>query len=60
MQVERIDDLGRLRLARVRLGPHPLVATVTADAVIHGSEARLRIDPARVHVYADDVRVVPR
>jgi glycerol transport system ATP-binding protein len=60
VQVDRIDDLGRVRLARVRLGPHPLVATVPPDAVVHGSEARLRIDPARIHVYADDVRVTPQ
>ena len=60
VQVDRIDDLGRLRLARVRLGPHPLVATVGPDAGIQGSEAHLRIDPARIHVYADDLRVPPQ
>ncbi|HYZ63693.1 MAG TPA: ABC transporter ATP-binding protein [Acetobacteraceae bacterium] len=57
--VDRIDDLGRVRLARVRLGPHKLVATAPPDAAIEGGTARLLIDPARVHVYADDVRVRP-
>ena len=59
VQVDRIDDLGRVRLARVRLGKHPMVATVGPDAAIEGTEARLRINPARVHVYADDLRVAP-
>ena len=58
--VDRIDDLGRVRLARVRLGPHKLVATVRGDVAIDGTQARLQLDPARVHVYADDVRVVPQ
>ena len=58
--VDRIDDLGRVRLARVRLGPHRLVATVPPEAAIDGNSAQLLIDAARVHVYADDVRVTPR
>ena len=60
VQVDRVDDLGRLRLARIRLGPHPLVATVGPDAVFHGSEARLQVEPSRIHVYRDDVRVPPQ
>ncbi|MBC7801921.1 MAG: TOBE domain-containing protein, partial [Gemmatimonadaceae bacterium] len=59
VRVDRIDDLGRLRLARVRLGPYPMVATVGPGAVFDGSEARLHIDPARTHVYADDRLVAP-
>ena len=59
VRVERVDDLGRLRLARVRLGNHPLVATVPPGMPIEGAEARLAIDPARTHVYAEDVRVEP-
>ena len=57
--LERIDDLGRVRLARVRLGRHPMVATVPEGAAIDGDQVRLRIDPARMHVYDDDVRVSP-
>ena len=59
VQVDRIDDLGRVRLARVRLGGHKMVATVPPDAVLDGTEARVRIDPARIHVYADSRRVAP-
>ena len=59
VRVDRIDDLGRVRLARVRLGPHPLVARVAANAAIQGSEARLRIEPSRIHVYSDDRLVAP-
>ena len=57
--VERIDDLGRMRLARISLGGQKLVATVDPDASIDGAQARLHLDPARIHIYADDIRVAP-
>ena len=60
VRVERVDDLGRVRLARVRLGGHALVATVPPDAAPDGDQARLRFEPSRLHVYVDDVRVEPR
>jgi glycerol transport system ATP-binding protein len=57
VQVLRIDDLGRRRLARVRLGGRELVATVPHGTSIAGSEARLLLDPANTHVYVDSRRV---
>ena len=57
VQVSRIDDLGRRRLARVRLGEHHLVATVPPGLSVCGSEARLELSPAHMHVYVDDRRV---
>ena len=56
VQVRRVADLGRKRLAYVTLGPHPIVATVPADFPGVGDAARIAIDPANAHVYVDDLR----
>ena len=53
-QVTRVEDLGRVRLARVRLGGHDLVATMPHGARIEGDEAHLRFDPANALIYAND------
>ena len=55
--VERIDDLGRVRYARVRLGEARLSVLAPRDVAIDGSAARIAVDPARIHVYADSRRV---
>jgi glycerol transport system ATP-binding protein len=57
VQVQRIADFGRKRLAHVTLGGLPLVATVPNDMASIGDEACVRFDPARVLVYHNDVRV---
>jgi len=57
VQVRRVDDFGRKRLAHVSLGAHPMVATVPADMPIVGSEASVYFDPAHVLVYRNDIRV---
>ena len=57
VQVQRVDDLGRRRLARVSLGPHRMVVTMPPDLSLSGSEAFVRLDPASLHVFADDLRV---
>ena len=51
--IERIDDLGRVRFARVRIGDVRFAARVPAGFSISGSQAGLMFDPTRVHVYAD-------
>ncbi|QDM18777.1 ABC transporter ATP-binding protein [Tardiphaga sp. vice352] len=51
--IERIDDLGRVRFARVRIGDVKFAARVPNGFSIPGSEAGLIFDPARVHIYAD-------
>ena len=56
VQVRRVDDLGRKRLAHVTLGSQPLVVTVP-NGMTMGSEASVRLDPARTHIYVDDHRV---
>jgi glycerol transport system ATP-binding protein len=57
VQVRRIDDLGRRRLAHVTLGSCPLIATVPPDMTVDGSEAAVALSPAHLHVYVDDHRV---
>jgi glycerol transport system ATP-binding protein len=51
--IERIDDLGRVRFARVKIGEVKFAARVPPGFSIPGSEAGLVFDPSRVHVYAD-------
>ena len=60
VQVRRVDDLGRKRLAHVSLGGQGLVATVPSGMSIDGSEARVSFDPDRTHVYVDDRRIEGR
>ncbi|UTD25918.1 ABC transporter ATP-binding protein [Bradyrhizobium sp. WD16] len=51
--VERIDDLGRVRFARVRVGDLRLAARVPDGLSIGGEGVGLQFDPGRIHVYAD-------
>lgn len=60
VQVKRIDDLGRKRLAHVTLAGQPLVATIPNGVSITGDEARVQFDPARTHIYVDEHRVEGR
>ncbi len=53
VKVERIDDLGRARLARLRLGGHAFAAGVPDALVTIGEEAGVLLLPGHVHVYAD-------
>jgi glycerol transport system ATP-binding protein len=55
--IERIDDLGRIRFARVRVGDARLAARVPAGFSPSGGTAGLVFDPAHVHVYADSLLV---
>src|ERR1700686_826051 len=51
--IERIDDLGRVRFARVRIGDAKFAARVPPGLSIPGTAAGLIFDPSHVHVYAD-------
>jgi glycerol transport system ATP-binding protein len=55
--IERIDDLGRIRFARVRVGNAKLAARVPPGLSIPDNAAGLLFDPSHVHVYADSVLV---
>ena len=52
-RIERIDDLGRVRFARVKIGDAKFAARVPNEFSIDGDIAGLVFDPARIHVYAD-------
>jgi glycerol transport system ATP-binding protein len=56
-QIERIDDLGRMRFARVRVGDAKLAARVPPGFAPSGEMAGLKFDPAHVRVYADSFLV---
>ena len=51
--IERIDDLGRVRFARVRIGDAKFAARVPSGFSGPDSSVGLVFDPAHVHVYAD-------
>jgi glycerol transport system ATP-binding protein len=55
--IERIDDLGRVRFAHVRVGDTRFSAKVPQGFSVPGSNAGLVFDPSRVHVYADSLLV---
>jgi glycerol transport system ATP-binding protein len=57
VQVRRIADLGRKRLAYVNLGAHPMVASVPPDMGNIGDNVNISINPAHTHVYVADIRV---
>jgi glycerol transport system ATP-binding protein len=51
--IERIDDLGRVRFARVRVGDMKFSARVPPGFAVSDDAVGLKFDPAHVHVYAD-------
>jgi glycerol transport system ATP-binding protein len=55
--IERIDDLGRVRFARVRIGDAKFAARVPPAFSVPGNSAGLVFDPSHVHVYADSLLV---
>ncbi len=55
--IERIDDLGRIRFARVRVGDAKLAARVPPGFWPSGDTAALLFNPVNVHVYADSLLV---
>jgi glycerol transport system ATP-binding protein len=53
VKVRRVDDIGRMKVARVELGGANLTVLVAEDARIDGDDARVVFDPDHVHLYAD-------
>src|SRR5690349_1175559 len=56
-KIERIDDLGRIRFARTRIGDAKLAARAKAGFTGADGTAGLKFDPSHVHVYADSLLV---
>ena len=59
-KIERIDDLGRVRFARVRIGDVKFAAKVPNGFSVPDNTAGLVFDPAHIHVYADSLLVEGR
>ena len=55
--VDRIEDQGRVRYAKVRLGNMKLAARIPDGTDLSGSEASVVFDPAAIHVYRASRRV---
>jgi glycerol transport system ATP-binding protein len=53
VQIRRIDDIGRSRIARVEMSGRPLAVSVPEGISIEGSEAALTLDPRHIHIYAN-------
>ena len=56
-KIDRIDDLGRIRFARTRLGDAKLAARAPSGFTSADGTAGLKFDPSHVHVYADSLLV---
>ena len=56
-KIERIDDLGRIQFARVRIGEAKIAARAPAGFTSSDGNAGLKFDPAHIHVYADSLLV---
>jgi glycerol transport system ATP-binding protein len=51
--VRRVDDIGRMKVARVELDGRPMNVLAAEDARIDGDRAKVVFDPGHVHLYAD-------
>ncbi len=51
--IKRVEDAGRHKIVRAELAGTPICLQADEDAVIPAEAARVAIDAARVHVYAD-------
>jgi len=56
VRVLRVEDAGRRRIVRMRLGEHPLTA-VAPDGAEIPAEAGVSFEPGRTHLYQDGRRV---
>ena len=53
VQVERVNDIGRLRIVDTRCGEHVIKLVLPESEAVPDGKACLRFDPARTQVYAD-------
>ncbi|QCI67795.1 ABC transporter ATP-binding protein [Phreatobacter stygius] len=58
-RVLRIEDLGRIRLARVEVAGRAVAVTVPDDVTPAGDAASVLFDPGRINIYADGRLVTP-
>ena len=53
VHISRVDDVGRFKIARVRLAGHALNVMVGEDVQLSGVAAAIEFDPLHLHIYAD-------
>jgi glycerol transport system ATP-binding protein len=58
-RVKRIEDLGRLRLARIEVAGHSAAAVVPEGSAPDGDAASVLFEPQRINIYADGRLVAP-
>ena len=59
VQVDRIDDLGRNRIAHVRLGGHKLAVTVPPGFDTGRSDLTIAFESSRIGIFVNDKRLQP-
>ena len=52
-EVQRVDDIGRLKIAKLSLAGRPIAAVIGEGEELGAGAARVGFVPERVHVYAD-------
>jgi glycerol transport system ATP-binding protein len=60
IQIDRIDDLGRNRIAHVRLAGHKLAVTVPPSLDTSRSEMTIAFESSRIGIFADGKRLEPQ
>ncbi len=58
--VRRVDDIGRMKVARVDLDGRGINVLAAENAIIDGDKARIVFEPGHVHLYADGHLVDPQ
>ncbi|MCB2101652.1 MAG: ABC transporter ATP-binding protein [Rhodobacterales bacterium] len=54
--VQKVEDIGREKIARVRLDAHDIAVVLDEGAEVP-ADPRIRLDPAAINIYANDWRV---
>ncbi len=60
VKIDRVDDLGRNRIAHVRLEGHKLAVTVPPNFDADRSDLTIVFEPARIGIFANDKRLQPQ
>jgi glycerol transport system ATP-binding protein len=58
--IDRVEDVGRHKIVRARLGQHRINIIADEGEAIGADQTRVVFDPDGINVYADDWRVAPR
>lgn len=53
VRINRVDDVGRFKIARVSLADHSLNVMVGEDAQLSGNATAIEFDHAHLHIYVD-------